>query len=286
MKRLIFTVTNELAYDQRMIRICSSLADQGYDVTLTGAKFKGATSLSPLPFTQKRIHCLFRKGKGFYIEYNLKLFFFLLFRKADLLCAIDLDTILPCYLASFIKGSKRIYDAHELFCEMKEVVTRPAIYRSWKALERFTVPKFKWGYTVNEAIAGEFKRMYKVNYVVIRNVPVLQPLTIPEKKDRYILYQGAVNEGRGFEMLIPAMKNVNARLLIYGDGNFLQQAKKLVEEHGLEHKILFKGKLLPQELRSVTLNAWVGITLFENKGLSNYYSLANRFFDYIHAGIP
>ena len=30
----------------------------------------------------------------------------------------------------------------------------------------------------------------------------------------------------------------------------------------------------------------MGITLFENRGLSNYYSLANRFFDYIHAGIP
>jgi glycosyltransferase involved in cell wall biosynthesis len=39
-------------------------------------------------------------------------------------------------------------------------------------------------------------------------------------------------------------------------------------------------------LKEYTLNAWVGTTLFENKGLSNYYSLANRFFDYMHAGIP
>ena len=34
------------------------------------------------------------------------------------------------------------------------------------------------------------------------------------------------------------------------------------------------------------MQAWVGVTLFENKGLSNYFSLANRFFDYMHAGIP
>ena len=30
----------------------------------------------------------------------------------------------------------------------------------------------------------------------------------------------------------------------------------------------------------------MGITLFENNGLNNYYSLGNRFFDYIQAGIP
>ena len=36
----------------------------------------------------------------------------------------------------------------------------------------------------------------------------------------------------------------------------------------------------------MTPKALFGITIFENRGLSNYYSLANRFFDYIHAGIP
>ncbi len=60
----------------------------------------------------------------------------------------------------------------------------------------------------------------------------------------------------------------------------------MTAESGLSNKIIFKGKLPPQQLREHTLNAWIGITLFEDKGLSNYYSLANRFFDYIHAGVP
>ncbi|MBK5269990.1 MAG: glycosyltransferase, partial [Bacteroidia bacterium] len=195
-------------------------------------------------------------------------------------------TILPCYFISKIRRVKRVYDAHELFCEMKEVISRPAIYHIWKRIERFSVPKFRNGYTVNKPIAEEFKKMYGVEYAVIRNLPLLKDLTVPEKKEKYILYQGAVNEGRSFETLIPAMRNVNAPLVIAGDGNFMNQAKELVKQNSLEDKIIFKGKLRPGELYDYTTNAWIGLTLFENKGLSNYLSLANRFFDYINAGIP
>jgi glycosyltransferase involved in cell wall biosynthesis len=286
MKRLVFTVTNELTYDQRMIRICSSLAAAGYAVTLVGVKRPGAASPPPQSFIQKRLPCFFQKGKGFYIEYNIRLFFYLLFKKCDCICSIDLDTILAGYYVSKLKGIPRIYDAHELFCEMKEVVTRPRIYRVWKKVEGMTVPNFKKGYTVNGIIAGEFQRLYGVEYEVIRNAPVLRPLEIQSKSNKYILYQGAVNEGRSFETLIPAMQWVPIPLIICGDGNFMQQAQTLVKQHGLEQKVIFKGKVLPQELRSITEKAWIGLTFFENKGQSNYWSLANRFFDYIHAGVP
>ncbi len=286
MKRLLFTVTNDLTYDQRMIRICSSLAAAGYDVTLIGRKLPDSKPHTAQPFRQKRIYCFFKKGKAFYAEYNIKLFFYLLFKKSHLVCAIDLDTILPVYIVSKMKGIKRVYDAHELFCEMKEVVTRPRIYKTWKKIEKFTVPKFKYGYTVSLPIAEEFRIMYAVKYEVIRNLPVLKPFEILVKKEKYIFYQGAVNEGRSFETLIPAMKEINARLIIAGDGNFMHQARELVQKNDLTEKIIFIGKISPVELYNYTLNAWIGITLFENNGLSNYYSLANRFFDYINAGIP
>lgn len=120
----------------------------------------------------------------------------------------------------------------------------------------------------------------------MRNVPVLQELNVPDKVEKYVLYQGWVNEGRSFETLIPAMRQVDAKLIICGDGNFMAQARALVAEHGLAEKVIFKGRVLPQELRGYTVNAWIGVTLFENNGLSNYYSLANRFFDYMQAGIP
>lgn len=269
-----------------MIRICSSLTKAGYDVLLVGRKLRSSVALSRQPFKQKRINCLFEKGKLFYAEFNIRLFFYLLFKKMDCICAIDLDTILPCYFISGIKNKKRVYDAHELFCEMKEIVTRPGIYRMWKKIERYTVPKFKYGYTVNQPIADEFKNMYGVNYEVIRNMALLKEIQPIEKKERFILYQGAVNEGRSFETLIPAFKNIICKLIICGDGNFMEQAKQLVADNNLQEKVIFKGKVRPAELVAITQQAYIGITLFDDKGLSNYYSLANRFFDYLHAGIP
>ncbi len=283
---LYFTVTTDPVYDQRMIRICSSLANAGYTVTLVGRKKNNSIPLPRMPYTQKRISCLFQKGKLFYAEYNLRLFFFLLFRKMDGICAIDLDSIIPCYLVSKIKSVRRIYDAHELFCEMKEIVSRLAIYKVWKWIERKTVPHFKLGYTVNQPIADAFKQLYGNDYAVIRSIAKYDPALQQQEKERYILYQGAVNEGRSFETLIPAMKKVNARLIICGDGNFIQQAKLLVKEHQLEEKVIFKGMVEPDTLRTFTAKAYIGITLFEKEAKSNYYSLANRFFDYIHAATP
>lgn len=284
MPTLYFTVTTDLTYDQRMIRICTSLANAGYDVTLVGRKLAASKGLAQQPYRQKRINCLFEKGKIFYAEYNIRLFFFLLFKKMDGICAVDLDTILPCLYISRIKKIPRVYDAHELFCEMKEIVTRPRIYKIWKWIERRSVPYFTNGYTVNQPIADEFRKMYGCRYEIVRSIARYNVNTQPREK--FILYQGAVNEGRSFETLIPAMKMVNCQLIICGDGNFMKQAKELVKAAGLEQKVIFKGMTAPSELKRYTDRAWIGITIFENTGLSNYYSLANRFFDYIQGGTP
>jgi glycosyltransferase involved in cell wall biosynthesis len=284
--KIYLTVTTDLSYDQRMIRICTSLAADGHEIVLVGRKRQGSAPLQLQPFTQKKIYCFFDKGKLFYAEYNFRLFFYLLFKQMDCICAIDLDTILPCYFISRIKNVHRVYDAHELFCEMKEIVTRPLIYKTWKKIERFCIPKFKHGYTVNQPIADEFNKMYDVKYAVIRNVPVLTYTKPADKGKKFILYQGAVNEGRCFETLIPAMKTVNCKLVVCGNGNFMEQAKLLAEQHKLEDKIIFKGAIEPEELKQITQMAYIGINLVENNGLNNYLSLANKFFDYIHAGIP
>jgi len=287
LNRIILTVTNDLTYDQRMQRICTSLAQSGYDVVLVGRRLKNSKPLTTQPFKQKRITCLFTKGMLFYGEYNFRLFFWLLFKQADAFCAIDLDTILAVLFAAALKRKKSIYDAHELFTEQVEITSRPAIHKIWLAIEKFAVPKFKYGYTVNQFIADEFTRRYKVNYEVVRNLPVFTPAAeATPTKDIFIIYQGAVNEGRCFETLIPAMQLVNAKLVVCGNGNFFTQVKQLVEQYHVEDKVELKGYVLPAELKKITPNARVAVTLFEKTGLNQYYSLGNRFFDYIMAGVP
>jgi len=285
-KRVVCTVTNDLNYDQRMMRICTSLSGAGYDVLLVGRKKRDSLPLQQKSFRQKRLFCFFEQGKLFYTEYNIRLFFYLLFLKQDVICAIDLDTILPCLMISKIRGKKRVYDAHELFCEMEEIISRPAIYSMWKAIERYAVPQFTNGYTIGECYAEEFRKMYQVDYKIVRNATVLQPLKIVAPEETYILYQGAVNEGRSFETLIPAMRHVKAKLIVCGEGNFYEQAQAIVREYGLEDKVIFKGYIEPAMLKTYTQNAYIGITLFTNEGKSNYLSMANRFFDYMHFCIP
>lgn len=300
--KIIFCVTNDLTYDQRMQRICTSVANAGFEVVLVGRELKSSAELPEFKFRGKRLNCWFSKGLAFYAEYNIRLFFFLLFTNAHCLCAIDLDTIVPVYFAAALRNKKRVYDAHELFTEQKEIVTRPTIHKIWLAVERFCVPKFKHGYTVNLFIKEELNRRYGVNYGIVRNIPVkvesgenkvecgglrVEGLGDTEiGNQQFIIYQGAVNEGRSFETLIPAMKQVNCKLLICGNGNFFEQTKALIAEHKLQDKIELMGYVSPAELKQLTPTALMGLTLFEKTGLNQYYSLSNRFFDYIMAGIP
>jgi glycosyltransferase involved in cell wall biosynthesis len=290
MPKITCTVTNDLVYDQRMNRICTSLSQAGYDVTLIGRENRKSPALINQPYQQKRFVCWFQKGKWMYIEYNIKLFFILLFTNTDVYCAIDLDSIIPNLLASKIRNKKRVYDAHELFCEMEEVYTRPTIYKIWKWIEKTAVPHFDFGYTIGDFYAAEFKTMYNKNYAVVRNATVLNSNIKPKafSTPTYILYQGAVNKGRSFDTLIPAMLQVNAKLIICGNGNYFEQTKALIAQYNLAHKIELKGYVPPKDLINITQNAYIGITIFSDatKSKSNYLSMGNRFFDYMHACVP
>ena len=150
MKRIVFTVTNDLTYDQRMNRICSTLQAAGYDITLIGFMKKRSVKLEQKPYKQIRLNLFFVKGKLFYLEYNFRLFWYLIFNKYDIYTGIDLDTLLPVYLNAKIKGKPCVYDAHEYFTELPEIVARPLIKKMWIKLEKFLLPKIKYNYTVGD----------------------------------------------------------------------------------------------------------------------------------------
>lgn len=231
---------------------------------------------------------LFRKGKLFYIEYNIRLFFFLLFSRFDIICGIDLDTILPCYLASKFRRGLCIYDAHELFSEVPEVVRRPGIQKFWKRVEGFAVSRIRHCYTVSHGLADYFNRKYNRNFEVIRNVPLLDQNTemTHAAGQPYLLYQGALNEARGLEQLIAAMTAIPLQLKLAGEGDLSEKLRALTAQLELSGKVIFLGKQMPEALIQITAEALIGINLLENKGLSYYFSLANKFFDYVHAGVP
>lgn len=289
--KIVCTVTNDLTYDQRMIRICNSLSHAGYAVTLVGRQRPSSLPLDKNIFHQKRLSCYFEKGKFFYIEYNIRLFFFLLFSSFDIVNSIDLDTLVPGFLTAKLKRKTCIYDAHEYFTEVPEVVRRPRIQKIWKKVESSIVPRLEYCYTVGEGLAEMFTAEYKTTFAVVRNVPFkvkdFGALERPKNKNKILLYQGALNEGRGLKQMIEAMDNIEGAVLqLAGEGDLSDELRALVKSKKLDDKVEFLGFIKPHNLKDITMRADIGLNLLENKGLSYYFSLANKAFDYIQARKP
>jgi len=152
--KIIISVSNNLITDQRVSKVCNSLYKNGFDILLIGRPFPlKKTLLIDRPYKTKFIPLLFNKGVLFYAEYNIRLFFILLFLKKDILLANDLDTLLPNFLVSKIQRTKLVFDSHELFSEIPEIVDKPFVKKVWLCLEAFIIPKLKNNYTVCKSIS-------------------------------------------------------------------------------------------------------------------------------------
>jgi glycosyltransferase involved in cell wall biosynthesis len=294
-RRILFTVTNDLQFDQRMRRICGTLSNAGYDVTLIGRRpISPSSTLSQTPYTQIQLAGLiFTKGKLFYLEFNLRLLLFLLFKPCDAICSIDLDTAVPGIIAAKLRKKIHIFDAHELFTHVPEVARRPRIQAIWEKVQAFTFKHCDTAFTVGPAIAQYFTEKYHKPVQVVRNMPRASVVAHTDtahfaaiENKKFILYQGALNEGRGLELLIQAMVNIPCELVLAGEGDVSEPLRKLTQSLHLENKVHFLGMIPPHQLPALTKLAYIGFNVSENVGLSYYLSLNNKFFDYTQSHLP
>lgn len=287
---IIFTVTNDLSYDQRMQRICTTLARNGYNCLLVGRKRKDSMPLGEFAFNTHRLRCFFNAGKLFYFEYNLRLLFFLMRQPFDAVCAIDLDTLMACGAVSVLRRRKLGYDAHEYFTEVPEVVSRPLVKSIWHRVAKYWIPKTHFRYTVGSALAKELDKMYQKPFDVIRNVPYESRLKgekeYSQSEKKILIYQGALNEGRGLEPLIDAASELPVEICLAGEGDLSLALRERVARKGLEEKVVFLGWVTPERLKEITRKAFLGYNLLEKRGKSYYLSLANKYFDYTMAQVP
>lgn len=291
-KRIIVSVTNDLYTDQRVHKVCMFLLSQGYDVLLVGRKRKTSVDLPPRDYTTKRMRLVFDKGALFYAEFNFRLFLFLIFRKANILLANDLDTLLANYCASKFKPiTELVYDSHEYFTEVPELQGRRA-KKVWEGIEAYIFPRLKNIYTVNQSIADLYTAKYNKKILVVRNIsPLWKPETILSKEElglptdkKIIIIQGSgINVDRGAEEAVEAMKLIDtAVLIIVGDGDVVPTLKATVKLNGLENKVLFFAKQPYERMMNYTCHASIGLTLDKDTNLNYKYSLPNKLFDYIH----
>lgn len=294
-KRVIVSVTNDLATDARVEKVCLLLTELNYNVLLVGRLLPNSLPMQGKAYAVKRFKLLFNKGPLFYAEYNLRLFFFLLFSEKAVLVANDLDTLLPNTIISRWKNTPLVYDSHEYYTGVPELEGRPAVQKIWLRIERYCIPKLKHCITVNQSIANLYKKEYGVDFKVVRNVPVITPvnhktlaeLGLPADKKIIILQGAGININRGAEELLQSMQYLEGYLLlIIGGGDVFDKLKAMRVDLGLQDKVLILDKMPRAQMMSYTAAAHLGATL--DKPLSTNYllSLPNKIFDYILAGIP
>ena len=78
----------------------------------------------------------------------------------------------------------------------------------------------------------------------------------------------------------------NAVLVIAGDGDIAIQLKTLAHSLRLQDKVKFLGRMLFNEVKYITVQADLGLSIEEDLGLNYKYALPNKLFDYIQAEIP
>ncbi len=296
MKRAIVSVTNDLVTDNRVHRTCMALKKMGFQVLFVGRQLKSSPALPVREYRMHRMKLVFTKEIWFYAEFNLRLLFFLLFRKADLLVSNDLDTIMPNYLVSKLKRIPLIYDSHELFTEVPELVNNSFARNFWLKIEKAILPHLNFTATVNDSIAVVYKERYNVEMTVVRNIPERisdsetrisrEELGLPENKKILIIQGSGINMHRGSEEAVEAMQWVeDALLLIIGGGDVIPILKEKVQTLSLSEKVWFLSRQPYEKLLQYTRNADIGLSLDKDTNLNYRYSLPNKLFDYIQANI-
>lgn len=277
--------TNDLATDRRVQRHVSTLRSAGCEVVTVGRSSENCCA-------DIAVRTRHRRGWRFYAEFNAGIARVLRGKRFDMVWANDCDTLPGCWVASRRMKARLVCDAHELFSEVPEIQHKPVVKTVWRVVERLFLPACDHLFTVCQSVADHYGRRLGVQMSVVRNISShsnVQSHPHPFLKEgRYmLLYQGAVNIGRGIDWAIDALQWLpECRLVVAGVGDVSGQMKAYASQKPWAGRVDFLGRLMPDELARLTPQADVGLVMLEDMGLNYHYALPNRIGDFVAAGVP
>ena len=294
MKKVILVHINHPALDQRLHKMSLTLHKNGYEVLQIGRKTSEKLPLPKVPYKVEQIPVIFKTGKLAYAEFMTKLFFKLLFKKFDILCANDLDTLPPSFFATKIKRKPLVYDTHEFFTGSSSLVNRNFTRKIWEKIEDFFFPKLKTIITVNESVAQKYKIKYRKDLHIIYNYPSQSARVnnsvkeIKPDEEIKLIYQGRILHGRGISLMIEALKELpeNVKLYIYGSGEYLPEIEAKIKKLNLQDRALLKGAVPYDKLPHITAQTHIGFSIESAKVPNMKISTPNKLFDYLMQGLP
>ena len=287
--RIVMAVSDDLATDQRVARHCRTLAAAGYEVLLIGRRWEDEPCLADdAPYATDYVVMRRQRGWRYYARLNWLLARRIRKEKADIVWANDTDTLPACRLGAWGRPTRLVMDAHEIFPEVPEIVHKPLVQTVWRTLERWLMPRCAARLTVCESLAQYYRQRLGVEMTVVRNMPERPPRPVARGErgtQPVLLYQGALNVGRGVDWAIDALQWLpHCRLTVVGSGDVEQELRRYAAQKPWADRITFAGRMRPEALE--TLEADVGLVMLEDMGLSYHYALPNRIGDFVWRGIP
>lgn len=213
----------------------------------------------------------------------------------DVVHAHDLNTLgVAARLARHL-GVRVVYDSHELHTHRAGDPWHTRIANRLR--ERRLIHAADRVITSTAAYADHMAHRYRIPPpTVIRNVPETAtpnaPLDLHGKlgldgSRRLMLYEGSVQPHRGLEQAIGALTLLPEwDLVVIGYGPHRPSLERAATRHGVRGRVHFTGAVDHSELLRWTAGADVGLCLIQDAGLSYRWSLPNKLFEYLHAGIP
>lgn len=238
-----------------------------------------------------------------YAEFIIRASMRALFKKCDVYHAHDLPTLLPALVAAKINNSKVIYDSHEIYTEVDFL--SPKIRKIWKYIERHLVKHVDQIIVANQIRAKVMGEAYDVTpkVSVIMNCPEVDyskkysQCSDEIRKSfslkglgmgKIVLYQGGLISGRCLENLVLAAKYFDDGivLVLLGEGDYKKQLEDLAIKQDLQDKVFFHDYIPSFKLLDYTASADLGVIIYKNNCLNNYYCAPNKLFEYAVVGLP
>lgn len=295
--RICMVAFTDLNFDYRIYREATSLRRAGYQVVIVASSFNSAPlkgwdnfEVHPIPLDRslslRRLYPLFwRRAYPLLVEIH-----------PDAYHAHDLDSLWPAVRAARRLDRPIVYDSHEFWTEQSSLVSRPLMRSCWSLLEKRLIRQVDRVITVSGSIAQSLKERYGLDEVVVlHNLPLFrhkvqsnlirETLDLPDDRP-IVLYQGGFLTENGLREQIEAAAGLAAALVLIGDGPSEQALRNQVRAARLDDQVFFIPRVPFHQLHNYTCSADLGLCLIKGTGKSFYYSLPNKLFEYMMAGLP
>lgn len=222
----------------------------------------------------------------------------------DVVHANDGNTLLPALLLKALGGTRIVYDSHELWTRRNVRQDRWVAPAVDALIERVGVRLSDGVVTVSPSIVRWLQDTYRLAEppTLVRNIPVwsgevpdpahgrLRALAGLDHDAKVVAYCGGITNGRGLEETVEALTllpdDVHLVLLGFGSPDYVAGLVELAAEHGVGHRMHLVGSVPGPQVPAALADADVAVVFVRPIVLSYLYSLPNKLFESIHAGLP